>query len=137
MGHGFIILIAVICELNIFNTVWADIEGKRREIALLRAVGMDTKTLVGYLYGGCLMYAIGGMLPGALIGYLILYAAIEVLKNYLFISLFNPATILLATFAVTLVLTNATSLTAKGAIRHTGKQLMTMQLTSGLGQRTI
>ena len=66
---------------------------------------MDTKTLIGYLYGGCLMYAIGGMLPGGLIGYLILYAAIEVLKNYLFISLFNPAVILLATFAVTLVLT--------------------------------
>lgn len=103
--YGFIILIAVICGLNIFNTVWADIEGKRREIALLRAVGMATKTLIGYLYGVCLMYAIGGMLPGGLIGYLILYAAIEVLKNYLFISLFNPAVILLATFAVTLVLT--------------------------------
>lgn len=36
--YGFLILIAVICGLNIFNTVWADIEGKRREIALLRAV---------------------------------------------------------------------------------------------------
>lgn len=51
------------------------------------------------------MYAIGGMLPGALIGYLILYTAIEVLKNYLFISLFNPVVILLGTFGVTLVLT--------------------------------
>lgn len=103
--YGFLILIAVICGLNIFNTVWADVEGKRREIALLRAVGMDTGTLAGYLYGGALMYAVAGMLPGGLMGYLILYAAIEVLKNYLFISLFRPALVLLATFAVTLLLT--------------------------------
>lgn len=103
--YGFIVLIAVICGLNIFNTMWADVESKRREIALLRAVGMDTVTLICYLYGGCLLYAVCGMLPGAVIGIVILYAAVRISKNYLFISMFSPAVILAATFLVTLLLT--------------------------------
>lgn len=103
--YGFIVLIAIICALNIFNTVWADLENRRREIALLRAVGMDSTQLINYLHGGCLQYALFGMIPGALFGYLVLVAAVTVLQEYFFISISSPAIIILGTFAVTLGIT--------------------------------
>ena len=103
--YGFVTLIAIICALNIFNTVWADVESRRREIALLRAIGMDSVQMINYLHGGSLMYAVFGMLPGALIGYLVLTIAVKVLQDYLFISIDSPLLIIAGTFAATLAIT--------------------------------
>lgn len=103
--YGFIVLIAIICALNIFNTVWADLESRRREIALLRAVGMDSTQLINYLHGGCLMYAVFGMVPGTLAGYLVLTSAIRVLQDYFFISIESSWLIVLGTFAMTILIT--------------------------------
>ena len=103
--YGFITLIGIICGLNILNTVWADLESRRREIALLRAIGMDSVRLINYLHGGCLQYAVYAMIPGSVLGYLILVFAVRVLQDYLFISIQSPLLIIAGTFAVTMVLT--------------------------------
>ena len=103
--YGFITLIGIICGLNILNTVWADLESRRREIALLRAIGMDSIRLINYLHGSCLQYAVFAMIPGSVLGYLILAFAVRVLQDYLFISIQSPLLIIAGTFAVTMILT--------------------------------
>lgn len=102
--YGFLVLIAVICGLNIFNTIWADLASRRREIALLRAVGMGQRQLISYLYSECVQYAVFGAVPGCILGFTGLYIVVQVMKSYLFIELSSPVQIILATIAVTLLI---------------------------------
>ena len=102
--YGFLAIIALICGLNIFNTMWADLENRRREIALLRAVGMEITTLQNYLQASCLQYAVWGMMPGIIVGMILLYATIRVLQDYFFISMYNPFTLIMAVSCATILL---------------------------------
>jgi ABC-type antimicrobial peptide transport system permease subunit len=65
---------------------------------------MDRMRLLRYLYGGCLQYAVFGMIPGAFFGYCALIVAVNFLQDYFFINITNPALILIGTFGVTLAL---------------------------------
>lgn len=102
--YGFLVLIAIICGLNIFNTIWADLSSRRKEIALLRAIGMGQRQLISYLFSECVQYAVFGAVPGCSLGFLGLYGVVQVMKSYLFIELSSPVQIIFVTIAVTLLI---------------------------------
>lgn len=67
--YGFAGVIILICCINIFNTVHANLQGRKREIAMSRAVGMDKGQLLRMLLLECGLYGLIGSIWGGIIGY--------------------------------------------------------------------
>lgn len=57
-SYGFIILISLVCVCNVFNTVSTNISLRRRDFAMLRSVGIETKSLYQMMALECLRYGI-------------------------------------------------------------------------------
>lgn len=66
--YGFMSVIILICCVNVFNTINANLLVRKREIAMIRAVGMSQKQLVKMLLTECSLYGLIGTFWGALIG---------------------------------------------------------------------
>lgn len=62
--YGFITLISLICIANIFNTVSTNIGLRRRELAMLRSVGMTPKGFGRMLRFESIFYGLKGLLWG-------------------------------------------------------------------------
>ncbi len=62
--YGFIALISLICIANIFNTVSTNIGLRRRELAMLRSVGMTPKGFGRMLRFESIFYGLKGLLWG-------------------------------------------------------------------------
>lgn len=62
--YGFIILISLICIANIFNTVSTNIGLRRRELAMLRSVGMTPKGFSRMMRFESIFYGFKGLLYG-------------------------------------------------------------------------
>lgn len=65
---GFASVIILISCINLFNTVHANLQTRRREIAMTRAVGMDRSQLRRMLLLECSLYGIIGTAWGTVIG---------------------------------------------------------------------
>lgn len=68
---GFIILITLICVANMFNTITTNVALRRREFAMLRAVGMTPKGFGKMLRFESLFYGLKALLWGLPISFLI------------------------------------------------------------------
>jgi putative ABC transport system permease protein len=69
--YGFIILISLICIANIINTVSTNIGLRRRELAMLRSVGMTPKGFNRMMRFESIFYGLKGLLWGLPISILI------------------------------------------------------------------
>ncbi len=67
--YGFLIVVIVICSLNLFNTIHANLQMRKREIAMLRAVGMDNRMLWRSLLLECVLYGVIGTFWGSIVGF--------------------------------------------------------------------
>lgn len=67
--YGFLIVVIVICSLNLFNTIHANLRMRKREIAMLRAVGMDNRMLWRSLLLECVLYGVIGTFWGSIVGF--------------------------------------------------------------------
>lgn len=70
-SYGFIILISLVCVCNVFNTVSTNISLRRRDFAMLRSVGIETKTLYEMMALECLRYGMKTLCVGLPIGILV------------------------------------------------------------------
>lgn len=66
--YGFVTVIILICCVNVFNTINANLLMRKREIAMTRAIGMDRKQLSRMLLLECALYGMIGTFWGALLG---------------------------------------------------------------------
>jgi putative ABC transport system permease protein len=66
--YGFTAIIILISCINIFNTIHANLQTRKREIAMTRAVGMDQKQLIKMLLLECALYGLIGTIWGSVIG---------------------------------------------------------------------
>ena len=66
--YGFAAVIILICAMNILNTVTTNIVLRRRELAMLQAVGMSRVQLGRMLFLECTLYGLTGAFWGSLIG---------------------------------------------------------------------
>ena len=62
--YGFLVVVLVICIINVFNTVSTNIMNRKREIAMLGAIGASKRQLRKMLYAECLLYGIIGTIWG-------------------------------------------------------------------------
>ncbi len=63
-AYGFIIIISLIAAANVFNTITTNINLRRREFAMLRSVGMTSKSMRKMLNFECIMYGTKALLYG-------------------------------------------------------------------------
>lgn len=94
LTYGFIAVVALICCLNIFNTVSTNLKARRKDTSILLAVGMTRNQLWQSTYYESAIYAIHGTLIGGTIGVALLYLVTKVVGNYAEIYFSNPAFLL-------------------------------------------
>lgn len=63
-SYGFIILISLIAMANVFNTVSTNVSLRRREIAMLRSVGLTRGGFRRMMNYECLIYGLRGLMYG-------------------------------------------------------------------------
>ena len=80
-AYGFIILISLIAATNVFNTISTSISLRRREFAMLRAVGMSKKELNKMMNFECLLYGLKSLLFGLPVSCLITYLIYSVVSE--------------------------------------------------------
>ena len=72
--YGFMAVIILICCVSVFNTINTNLLLRRRETAMICAVGMDKGQLIRMLLIECALYGVIGTFWGALIGLPLLFA---------------------------------------------------------------
>ncbi len=63
-SYGFIILISLIAAANVFNTISTNISLRRRDLAMLRSVGMTERGFRKMMNFECLLYGAKALLYG-------------------------------------------------------------------------
>ncbi|AVQ96455.1 ABC transporter permease [Ethanoligenens harbinense] len=96
--YGFAGVIILICCINIFNTVHANLQGRKREIAMSRAVGMDKGQLLRMLLLECGLYGLIGSIWGGIIGYPIQLLLLKQFGYIISADAQSPAIFLLLSF---------------------------------------
>ena len=61
-------VVILICSLNLFNTINTNLQLRKREIAMLRAVGMSNRQMWRMLLLECVLYGVVGTLFGTAVG---------------------------------------------------------------------
>lgn len=88
--YGFITVIVIICSLNIFNTIATNLSNRKREIAMLRAVGMSIEQLWKNLFLECIIYGVKGTMYGGIIGLSFQYLLTNLMNRFLAIDFQDP-----------------------------------------------
>ncbi len=63
-SYGFIVMISIVSAANVFNTVFTNINLRRREFAMLKTVGMTQKGFKKMMNYECLLYGSRALLLG-------------------------------------------------------------------------
>ncbi|MCL1890592.1 MAG: FtsX-like permease family protein [Coriobacteriia bacterium] len=69
--YGFTIMITLIAVANVFNTISTSINLRRRELAMLRSVGMTNASVNKMMSFECVFYGIKALFYGILVGILV------------------------------------------------------------------
>lgn len=88
--YGFLGVIAVIGSLNIVNTINANLQARKRELAMTRAVGMENRQLWSMLLLECVLYGIIGTFWGSITGLLLQKSLITALSGAMEVPLISP-----------------------------------------------
>lgn len=72
-SYGFIILISLIAAANVFNTISTNIALRRRELAMLKSIGMTQKGFNKMMNYECLLYGIKGLMYGLPVSFAVTY----------------------------------------------------------------
>ena len=67
--YGFMVVVILICAVNVLNTISTNIQMRKRELAMLRAIGMSQRQLMRMLLVECLLYGLIGTFWGAIAGF--------------------------------------------------------------------
>lgn len=103
-AYGFLAIIVIICALNIFNSIWADLDARKRDVAILRSMGMSRKRVIRYLYGESLRYALVGMLIGDVAGFGLFLLPVSIVGRTASITVGSMVGIFGLTLLVTLII---------------------------------
>lgn len=102
--YGFLVVVLVICIINVFNTVSTNIMNRKREIAMLGAIGASKRQLRKMLYAECLLYGIIGTIWGAIVGLLLQALLLWSVSQGFDSSMVNPLGSIIASFVGILLL---------------------------------
>ena len=88
--YGFIALMTLICIANILNTISTSIDLRRREFAMLKSVGMDSKAFNRMLVFESLLYGIKTLIYGIPLSILLILAEFEMMRGTFSFGFFLP-----------------------------------------------
>lgn len=98
---GFSIVVILISCVNLFNTIHANMQTRKREIAMTRAVGMSQSQLRQMLLLECSLYGIIGTIWGAVIGLPLQYLLLEKFNMVIAANMAAPLLMALIALAAT------------------------------------
>ena len=97
---GFTVVIILISCVNVFNTIHANFQTRRREIAMTRAVGMDRKQLYQMLLLECSLYGLTGTFWGSIIGLSLQLLLLHAFGHIILADMQSPLLFVLISLAV-------------------------------------
>lgn len=116
-AYGFIVLISLIAAANVFNTISTAIMLRRRELAMLKSIGMTEKGMKQMLSYECVIYGLRALLFGLPVSIGVTYLIHRIVAAELSRSFYMPwHSILIAVGSVFLVVF-ATMLYARAKLR--------------------
>ena len=89
-AYGFITLISLIAAANVFNTISTNVSLRRRELAMLRSIGLSEKGLRKMMNYECVIYGLRGLLWGLPASVVMTYVIYRVASGVLTISFYIP-----------------------------------------------
>lgn len=102
--YGFMGVIILICCVNVFNTINANLLTRGREIAMARAVGMSQNQLLKMLLLECALYGITGTFWGSVVGVPLLFLLCRLFNAVIMASLAFPIGLVLISFAASVII---------------------------------
>lgn len=72
-AYGFIVLISLICIANVFNTISTNVALRRREMAMLKSIGMEKSAFNKMTCYECLLYGTRALLLGLPLSLIVSY----------------------------------------------------------------
>jgi putative ABC transport system permease protein len=97
---GFTVVIILISCVNVFNTIHANFQTRRREIAMTRAVGMDRRQLYQMLLLECSLYGLTGTFWGSIIGLSLQFLLLHAFGHIILADMQSPLLLVLISLAV-------------------------------------
>lgn len=79
-SYTFIIMITLIAVANVFNTISTNIKLRRRELAMLRSVGMSERSFQDMMNFECILYGLRALLWGIPLSLLISYGMYKAMQ---------------------------------------------------------
>ena len=73
IAYSFVVFISVISVLNVFNTILSSIYSRKREIAMLKSMGMSNKGISKMFTLEGIFYGLDSIIYGVIISLVILY----------------------------------------------------------------
>ena len=108
--YGFISVIALISSINIINTITMNITLRRKESAMLKAIGMSQKDLKQIIVYEGLFYGIFGGILGAIIGCALSYTLYDVISEMVSIQWNFPIGLSLITILIAMTISYISTL---------------------------
>lgn len=102
--YGFLTVIVLISVLNIINTVSTNLLLRRREIGMMRAVGMSKGQLIRMLLLECTLYGFSGALWGSIAGELLYLALLYTGQGLIGTTHFFPTSSILLSFLLSILI---------------------------------
>lgn len=89
-SYGFIILISLIALANVFNTISTNVALRRRELAMLKSVGMTSREFHKMMNYECLLYGIKGLAWGLPVSIAVTYGIYRLIQDTVSVSFYIP-----------------------------------------------
>jgi hypothetical protein len=89
-SYGFIILISLIALANVFNTISTNVALRRRELAMLKSVGMTGREFHKMMNYECLLYGIKGLAWGLPVSIAVTYGIYQLIKDTVSVRFYIP-----------------------------------------------
>ncbi|MBR3275868.1 MAG: ABC transporter permease [Eubacterium sp.] len=116
-AYCFIILISLIAAANVFNTVSTNVSQRRREFAMLKSVGMDSRAFRKMLSFECIIYGLKGLIYGLPVSILVTYLIYRVVGIDLDLPFYIPVHAIIIAVASVFVVVFITMLYAGGRMK--------------------
>ncbi len=116
-SYGFIILISLIAAANVFNTISTNINLRRREFAMLKAVGMTKKGFDNMMVYESILYGLKGILYGLPVALGVTYLIYLSISNGIDFEFFVPWTSVIIAVGSVFVVVFATSIYAMDKVK--------------------
>jgi|GEM_PF-7020862 hypothetical protein len=121
--YGLLLVISLIGITNIYNTITASMNLRKREFEILKAIGMSNKQFNKMFVYESLIYGVKSLIIGIILGTILSYALYCIIKTNLVIKYYFPAIqIVLMVVLTILVIYMSTQIASKSIIKISKKK---------------